>query len=353
MTSQHEILIVDDKKENVQLLQKFLDAAGHRVRTALDGETALLSIAARPPDLILLDIKMPGIDGVEVCRRLQQDERTARIPVIFISALEDTRIKMKAFQAGGVDYITKPFSNEEVVARVSTHLQLNDYRHNLEQKVEEGIARIKDLNEELELTQNEIIVALGALLEERSRETGHHVVRVAECSRLLAELRGLDEETCYLIHRAAPLHDAGKVAIPDHILHKQGPLDPEEWKIMKTHAMRGYEIFKNSTRPILRMVALIAREHHENWDGSGYPGALAGEEISMAGRIVHLADVFDALGHKRCYKKAWSIEEVFRFIREKAGSMFDPELVRLLLQHRQRFLDIMERYCDDPPQGIR
>ena len=349
--SQHEILIVDDKIENVQLLQKFLEEAGHRVRTALDGETALLSVAARPPDLILLDIKMPGIDGVEVCQRLQGDECTANIPVIFISALENTRIKMKAFQAGGVDYITKPFSNEEVVARVSTHLQLHDYRNNLEQKVEKGVARIKDLNTELELTQSEIVVALGTLLEERCKETGHHVIRVAEYSRLLAELRGLDEETCYLIHRAAPLHDAGKVAIPDHILHKEGSLDPDEWEIMKTHAMRGYEIFKNSTRPLLKMVALIAREHHENWDGSGYPDGLAGEEIGMAGRIVRLADVFDALGNKRCYKKAWSLEEVFRFTGENAGSLFDPELVRLLLQNRQRFLDIMERYCDDPPQN--
>ncbi len=349
--NQHEILIVDDKKENVQLLQKFIEEAGHRVRTALDGETALLSIAARPPDLILLDIKMPGMDGMEVCRRLQRDESTARIPVIFISALEDTRIKMEAFRAGGVDYITKPFSNEEVVARVSTHLQLNDYRRHLERKVEEGIAQIKVLNQELDLTQSEMIVALGALLEERSKETGFHVVRVAEYSRLLAELRGLDETTCYLIHRAAPLHDAGKVAIPDHILHKEGPLDPDEWEIMKTHATRGYEIFKNSTRPILRMVALIAKEHHENWDGSGYPDGLAGEAISMAGRIVHLADVFDALANQRCYKKAWPIEEVFHFVEEKSGAMFDPELVRLLLQNRERFLDIMERYCDEHAQN--
>ena len=347
----HEILIVDDKKENVQLLQKFIEEAGHLVRTALDGETALLSVSAKPPDLILLDIRMPGIDGVEVCRRLQREERTARIPVIFISALEDTRIKMEAFQAGGVDYITKPFSHEEVIARVSTHLQLNDYRHNLERKVEESVARIRALNTELELTQSEIVVALGTLLEERCRETGYHVVRVAEYSRLLAELRGLDEETCYLIHRAAPLHDAGKVAIPDYILHKEGSLDPEEWEIMKTHAIRGYEIFRNSTRPMLKMVAVIAKEHHENWDGSGYPEGLAGEEISMAGRIVHLADVFDALGNRRCYKKAWDIEKVFRYIRENEGIMFDPVLVRLLLQNRERFLDIMERYCDDSRQN--
>lgn len=345
--NQHEILIVDDKIENVQLLKKFLEVADHQIRTALDGETALLSAAARPPDLILLDIKMPGMDGVEVCRQLQQDKRTAHIPVIFISALEDTRIKMQAFQAGGVDYITKPFSNEEVVARVATHLQLNDYHHNLEQKVEQGVVQIRELNEELELTQSEMIVALGTLLEERSKETGHHVIRVAEYSRLLAELQGLDKTSCYQIHRAAPLHDAGKVAIPDHILHKEGALDPEEWEIMKTHAMRGYEIFKNSTRPILQMVALIAKEHHENWDGSGYPQGLAGENISMAGRIVHLADVFDALGNKRCYKKAWSTEEVFDFIQEKEGSMFDPQLVQLLLQNRQHFLDISEQYRDD------
>ncbi len=343
---QYEILIVDDKKENVQLLLSFLTEAGYRVRTALDGETALLSISARAPDLVLLDIKMPGIDGMEVCRRLRQNP-CMDIPVIFISGLEDADIKVKAFQAGGVDYITKPFSNEEVVARVSTHLQLSDCRHKLEQRVESGIARIKDLNEELELTQGEMIVALAALLEERSKETGNHVVRVGEYSRLLAELRGLDQRSCHLIHRAAPLHDAGKVAIPDHILHKEGALEPDEWEIMKTHAIRGYEVFRNSTRPILQMVSVIAREHHENWDGSGYPRGLAGEAISMAGRIVRLADVFDALGNKRCYKKAWSVEEVFRYVQESSGSLFDPELVRLLLQNRESFLAIKERYPEE------
>jgi len=340
----HEILIVDDRLENLKLLSSFLLKEGYRVRSALDGETALLSIKAKHPDLILLDIKMDGMDGFEVCHHLKEDPQTAMIPIIFISARDDTEAKVRAFREGGVDYITKPFASEEVVARVRTHLQLNDYQHNLEKRIDEGVRKIKLLNEELELTQDEMIRTLGALMEKRDDETGQHVVRVAEFSRRLAQLVGLDTETTRLIYKATPLHDAGKVAIPDNILNKKGPLTPEEWEIMKTHAVKGYEIFKDSTRPVLKMAAIIAKEHHERWDGSGYPDGLKGEEISMAGRIVHIADVFDALSHKRVYKEAWSLDKVKAFMVENSGKMFDPTLTRLFLDHYDDFVAIRERF---------
>jgi len=340
----HEILVVDDRRENLQLLNSFLVAEGYRVRSALNGPTALMSIEAKKPDLILLDIRMDGMDGFEVCRKLKADPETADIPIIFISARDDTEAKVEAFRAGGVDYVAKPFANEEVIARVRTHLQLTDYQHNLEKRIEEGLAEIRNLNEELELTQDEMIRTLGALMEKRDDETGQHVVRVAEFSKRLAELYGLDEETTKLIYQAAPLHDAGKVAIPDAILNKPGAFDEEEWEIMKTHSMKGYEVFKDSTRPILKMAATIAKEHHEQWDGKGYPDGLKGEEISIAGRIVFLSDVFDALSHKRVYKEAWSLPDVRAFIAEQSGRMFDPRLVALFLEHFDEFVAIRDRF---------
>ncbi len=338
--SKREILIVDDRRENLLLLSRFLETEGYRVRMAVNGDMALMSIARRTPDLILLDIRMPGLDGYTVARKLKKNPVMASIPVIFISAQDDVEAKMKAFEAGGVDFITKPFANQEVVARVRTHLQLIDYQKNLERRVDEGLAEIRKLNRELELTQNEMIVSLGALMETRDNETGRHVVRVAEYSRRLAELYGLDAETIDLIHVAAPFHDAGKVAIPDHILNKTGRFSPEEWEIMKTHALRGWEIFRHSKRPVLKMAATIARQHHERWDGSGYPDGLKGKEISIAGRIVILADVFDALSHERSYKEAWPMDRTLEYIQNQRESMFDPGITDLFTDNLADFLAI-------------
>lgn len=335
-----EILIVDDRRENLLLLSSFLETEGYRVRMAVNGDMALMSIARRTPDLILLDIRMPGLDGYTVARKLKKNPETASIPVIFISAQDDVEAKMMAFEAGGVDFITKPFANQEVVARVRTHLQLIDYQKNLERRVEEGLSEIRKLNRELELTQNEMIVSLGTLMETRDNETGKHVVRVAEYSRRLAELYGLDKETIELIHVAAPFHDVGKVAIPDHILNKPGRFTTDEWEIMKTHAIRGWEIFRHSERPVLKMAATIAREHHERWDGSGYPHGLKGKDISIAGRIVILADIFDALSHARPYKEAWSMDRTLAYIQKNRERIFDPDIIDLFAANLAEFLAI-------------
>jgi len=334
-----EILLVDDRKENLELLSNFLHEKGYKVRSALDGATALMSVAAREPDLILLDVEMPHMDGYEVCRKLKSDPQTETIPIIFISAHEDTEAKIKAFQAGGVDYISKPFANEEVITRVNTHIRLSDYQHNLEKKVQEGL-------EKLEVTQKEMIVTLSTIMETRDDDTGQHVVRVANYSKLLAELYGLDAERVNLIYKAAPFHDAGKVAIPDDILNKPGKFEPDEWETMKTHAIRGYEIFKASTGEILQMAATIALEHHECWNGSGYPHGLKGEEISIAGRIVILADILDALTTKRVYKEAWSFERASDFIKEQRGLIFEPKIVDLFLENEGLFVSIYNKLKD-------
>ena len=346
MIENKEILIVDDKIDNIKLLNSFLEKEGFVLRNSLDGKTALLSIKAKLPDLIILDINMPNMNGFEVCKELKKDKTTANIPVIFLSALNDLNTKIQAFKIGGVDYIVKPFASEEVIARVKTHLELSDYQHNLEKKIEEGTSKIRQLNQEIEQTQEEMIVTLASILDAKDDDTGKHVVRVAEFSRLLAELYGLDTQTTQLIYKAAPLHDAGKVAIPDNILKKETKFTPQEWEIMKTHAIKGYEIFKNSTRPILKMAAIIAKEHHERWDGKGYPYGLKEKEIHIAGRIVILADIFDALTHKRVYKGAWSFEDTKEYIKQNSSKIFEPKIVDLFLENFEKFKEIYNQFQD-------
>lgn len=344
---EHEILVVDDIAANLKLLTNILVDEHYKVRVAINGEMALASIRSKKPDLILLDIKMPNIDGFEVCKRLKANPETRAIPIIFISALNETEGKVDAFQAGGVDYITKPFANEEVLARVRTHLELNDYKNHLEEKVDQAVSVIKELNEELEATQKEVIYMMGAAIDERSHETGLHVVRVAESAKLLATLHGVEPETVDLIYRAAPLHDVGKVAIPDAILNKPGKLTDDEMRMMKTHSQVGYDILKYSKRSVLQMAAIIAHQHHERFDGLGYPRGLKGNEIHIAGRICAIADVFDALSHERVYKAAWSIEEIVEYFKEQKGFAFQPSLIDLFLQNIDGFEDINRRFKEN------
>lgn len=341
-----EILLVDDRKENLELLNSFLVHKGYKTRIATSAKLALASIRAKIPDLILLDIEMPDMDGYEVSQILKSDPKTASIPIIFVSAHSDVAAKVKAFRSGGVDYISKPFANEEVTARVKMHLELAEYQHSLEEKVEVSVSEIKRLNSELRITQKEMTLALGSIMETRDENTGRHVLRVGTYAKLLASLYGIDEEQANLIYEAAPFHDAGKVAIPDSILNKPGKLTPEEWKIMKTHTTEGYRIFKDTTRPILQMCAIIAKEHHEHWDGNGYPDGLKEDEIHIAGRITAIADVFDALTSERSYKKAWTFDEAAAYIYTQKGKMFEPKLVDLFDRHINRFKKIYDELKD-------
>jgi putative two-component system response regulator len=337
-----DILIVDDTFANLQLLANMLKGEGYKVRPASSGVMALQAVAKKPPDLILLDIKMPDMDGYEVCTALKNNPQTKDIPVLFISALSDVSDKIKAFNVGGLDYINKPFQFDEVKARVSTHLKLKAYQDCMEEKITQGIREIDALNQEIINTQRELIFTLGEICETRSHETGQHVKRVAEYSYLLATL--CECEDAELIRQASPMHDIGKVAIPDHILNKPGKLTPDEWEIMKTHSRLGFEMLSISQRPLLQMAATIAHEHHEKWNGEGYPHGLKGETISMAGRISAIADVFDALASDRCYKQGWTLDKVLAYFTEERAKHFDPTLVDLLFKHLDEFIEIREKY---------
>jgi len=216
----------------------------------------------------------------------------------------------------------------------------------IEQKIDNGLSEIKDLNEEIENTQREVVFTMGSIGETRSKETGNHVKRVAEYSRLFAIYSGLSNEEADLLKQASPMHDIGKVAIPDAILNKPGSFTQNEREIMNTHALLGYEMLKHSNRPILKAAAIVAKEHHEKWDGTGYPNALKGEDIHIYGRITAIADVFDALGSDRCYKKAWDDEKIFNLFKEERGIHFDPKLVDIFFEHIDEFKKIREDLKD-------
>jgi putative two-component system response regulator len=341
-----DILIVDDTLANLQLLANMLKAEGYKVRPASSGAMALQAVTKKQPDLILLDIKMPEMDGYEVCTLLKNNPQTCDIPVLFISALSDVTNKIKAFNVGGLDYINKPFQFDEVKARVSTHLKLKAYQNCMEEQIAQGVREINALNQEIINTQRELIFTMGEICETRSHETGLHVKRVAEYSHLMATLCGCEEAE--LIRQASPMHDIGKVAIPDHILNKSGKLDPDEWEIMKNHSILGFEMLSVSQRPLLQMAATIAYEHHEKWNGSGYPRGLQGEDIHIAGRITAIADVFDALGSDRCYKQGWELTEILSYFEEEKAKHFDPNLIDLFFKHLEQFLEIREKYRSHP-----
>ncbi|ASJ97753.1 response regulator [Shewanella marisflavi] len=313
------ILVVDDTPENIDILVGILGDE-YKVKVAIDGPKALAIATKNAPDLILLDVMMPGMNGYEVCKRLKQEPQTSHIPVIFVTALTDVSDETQGFELGAVDYITKPVSAPVVKARVKTHLALYDQKRLLEQEVK---ARTQELTD----TRLEIIRRLGRAAEYKDNETGMHVIRMSHYARLLARQAGMSERFCELIYNASPMHDIGKIGTPDAILKKPAKLDQDEWQEMQRHAEIGAEIIGEHPDPLLEMARRIALTHHEKWDGSGYPSGLAGKDIPIEGRIVAIADVFDALTSIRPYKKAWSIEDTLALIEREAGKHFDPELV--------------------------
>lgn len=304
-----KILIVDDEPHNLQLLRQILKIE-YLLFFAKNGRDALAAAEKHRPALVLLDIMMPIMDGYEACRHLKKNPITAKIPVIFITAMGEVEDESRGFEAGGVDYITKPISAPIVRARVETHLSL---------------VRI----EELEKSQRAAVYMLGDAGHYNDDDTGMHIWRMAAYSRAIAKQTGYSEEACDFIELTAPMHDTGKIGIPDAILKKPGRFDSGEWEIMKKHSEIGHRILSNSDTQLFRLAAGIALRHHEKWDGSGYPDGLAGEAIPEAARIVALADVFDALTTKRAYKKAWPLEDAVFEIAQNSGTHFEPRLVQV------------------------
>lgn len=353
--SRPSIMVVDDTLENLEVLKDMLHNQGFSVRPFPMARLAIQSARRSPPDLILLDINMPEINGYEACAQLKADEVLRDIPVIFISALNETADKVRAFTAGGVDYITKPFFFEEVEARLRTHLQMHAMRQEMKRRNLDLQAQVNEQIRETIDSQMAMLFALSKLAESREQSTGSHLERIQELghrfARFLAKKDRYRHELTDLniqnLHFSSPLHDIGKVSVPDSILIKPGALTPEEWIIMKRHTVVGsatlesvYHRFPNN--PFLRIAINIARSHHERWDGHGYPDGLAGEAIPLVARIIAVVDAYDALRSPRPYKKAWSHEEVCKIMEKESGRQFDPDLLEVFLGENQLFCKVWD-----------
>jgi len=345
MPNNGNILIVDDIVENIQVAMNILREDSYNFSFAQNGEEALKLIDKHDFDLILLDIMMPGIDGYEVCRRIKKQPSLQDLPIVFLTAKADIDSISKGFEVGGVDYIVKPFHSVELLARVKTHLNLYKAKkilkaNNLSLQTKLQVEQQRMLSE-LEENQKSMIFVLTELVESVSDETGKHIRRVAEYSRLLAHYHeAITEEDADVIYHASPMHDIGKMSIPDEILHKNGRLTEEEFEIVKTHTTKAHEYLKIVDRKFMKAADVIAHQHHEKWNGKGYPQGLKGEEIHIYGRIVALADVFDALTHKRVYKDEWSVDKAVAYIKDHSGTQFDPYIVDIFEEHIDEFISI-------------
>jgi len=320
------IVVVDDESTNLRVLKHIL-GNDYRLFFAKNGLEALRIVESEKPDLILLDVMMPDISGYDVCTQLKQSDDTKHIPIIFISALNEESDEEKGFKLGAVDYITKPIAPVIVKARVKTHLSL-----------------VKA--DELKRTRLQVIQRLGKASEYKDNATGQHVIRMSFYAKELALHYGLSDFQADKIFNAAPMHDIGKIGIPDHILLKPGRLTEDEFEVMKRHPEIGEEILGESDSELIELAKSIAISHHEKWDGTGYPYGLAGDDIPLEGRIVAIADVFDALTAIRPYKRAWTIEETTDYIYSQSGKHFDPSLVKCIPEVLNSFIAIMNKWQD-------
>lgn len=340
------IMIVDDTIENLSLLSRMLKDCGYATRPVPNGRLAIRAARGEKPDLILLDITMPEMDGYEVCKQLKQDPQLKEIPVLFISALSQTSEKIKAFEVGGVDYITKPFQFEELRARVENHLKLHRLQINLEDQVDKQVKEITEL-------QMGMIFGLAKLAEARDNDTGKHLDRIRILCKMIAdELKNhpnyceyVDVAYCDRIFHASPLHDIGKVGIPDNILLKPGKLTPKEFNIMKTHSTIGAQTLSEvqhrfPKNEFIKMGIKIAKSHHEKWNGQGYPDGLSGDDIPLSARIMAIVDVYDAVRSKRIYKPPISHQKTCEIIQRESGTHFDTTLVEVFTSLQTRFNEI-------------
>lgn len=318
------ILIVDDEPANLAIMRDVLGNDYTLVFARNGGET-LVAVEKHRPAMVLLDVGLPDIDGYELCRRIKRADQTGSVQVIFVTAYTDMVHEAAGFNAGGVDYITKPISPPIVRARVANHLSL----------VRAGL---------LAQSYRDAILMLGQAGHFNDTDTGAHIWRMAAYARALALGSGWSPEDSEQLELAAPMHDTGKIGIPQSILRKAGPLDEEEWRIMKTHPQIGHDILNTSSAPVFQLAAEVALHHHEKWDGSGYPGGLRGADIPQSARIVAVADVFDALCMRRPYKEPWDVDKVVTYLQAGSGTHFDPALVEVLCATLPTFLEIQTEW---------
>lgn len=354
------ILVVDDEATMRRLLEKLLRMEGYEVALASSGEQALHEIFTRGADTVLLDMRLPGISGLEVCRQIRAHPRGVYTPIVFVTAVNDRELRRKGMEAGADDFLSKPFDEVELLARIRNSVRVKLYYDSLaEQKgaleraveartaeLAAAVAQLTRMQNDLRASHEETIYRLARAAEFRDDETGQHLQRMSWYCHLIGTKIGLDERTCDLLRIASPMHDVGKLGIPDRILLKPGRLTAEEFSVMKTHAEIGYRILHGSSAAPLEMAATIAYTHHEKWDGSGYPRGLRGLDIPLPGRIAAIADVFDALTSARPYKPAWPLESALDLMRRNAGSHFDPSLVEVFLGNLDEVLAIKERFAD-------
>lgn len=325
MTDKGKILAVDDTPASLKLLTDILKAEGYEVRSAISGELALHAATSNPPDLVLLDIRMPEMDGYEVCRRLKAQPATRDVPVIFVSAVMETSEKVKGFEIGAVDFVTKPYQRDELLARVRTHLELNRLRNHLEDLVDERTAELRDSEKKLRTSLLDSITTMASIVEMRDPYTAGHQRRVAELAVAIANELQLPEEQVEGVHLAGVVHDIGKIRVPSEILSKPGKLTALEFGLIKEHAQNGYEILHTIDFPW--PIAQIVLQHHERLDGSGYPQGLKGEQILLEARILNVADVVEAMSSHRPYRAGLGIDAALAEITLNKGKLFDPVIV--------------------------
>jgi putative two-component system response regulator len=354
-----KILVIDDEKFFIDVIVELLNGE-YKVSVAMDGEQGLRRAQADPPpDLILLDILMPDKDGYEVCRELKENPATRDIPVIFLTVKSEVVDEVKGFELGAVDYILKPISPPIVKARVATHLALNRARRQLARQNQLLEVKVTERTEELSRTKDVAIYCMASLAETRDAETGKHILRTQNYVRTLARslknhprFRGyLNDEIIEMLYKTSPLHDIGKVGVPDQILLKPGKLDPDEWEEMKMHTVYGHDSLLRAeqvlgTTDFLQMAREIAHTHHERWDGTGYPRGLKGDDIPISGRLMAVADVYDALISFRVYKKAISHEQAVETILQASGSHFDPDIIERFVALQEEFRRIATEHAD-------
>jgi len=349
-----KILVVDDEERNLRLMEAMLIPLGYEVILAHDGEKAIKKVREIPPDVILLDIMMPKMDGFEVARRLKEEEETKIIPIVMVTALREVKDRVKALEAGADDFLSKPVDKTELKARIQSLLKvkayndhMKNYQKELEAEVDKRTKELKKAFEKLEIYSLDTIYRLTRAAEYKDEDTGAHIQRMSRYSAAVARQTGLAENVVKYILYAAPMHDVGKIGIPDRILLKPGKLDVEEWEIMRQHTTFGGKILEGAKAGYLKLGEVVALTHHEKWDGSGYPNGLKGKEIPKVGQIVAIADVFDALTTKRPYKEPFPLEKSYAIIKESRGRHFDPDVVDAFFAVEDEILKIKEKYKDE------
>lgn len=353
MSKKPKILVVDDEEQNLRLIDAFLANEDYEITFAQNGKEALLCVQSSSPDVILLDAMLPDMDGFQVAKKLKGNDKTKIIPIVMVTSLGETSDRIKALEAGIDDFITKPVDRTELIARVRSLLKVkryNDhmvhYQMELETEVEKRSEQLKHALQNIKEGSLDTIHRLSRAAEYKDEDTATHIVRMSRYAAAVAREMGMSKEEVELILYASPMHDVGKIGIPDRILLKPAKLDAEEWKIMKQHTWNGAHILEGSGSDFLKLAEEIALTHHEKWDGSGYPRQLKGTQIPLPGRIAALADVFDALTSKRPYKEAFSVEKSLDIIKESRGTYFDPDVVDAFMIILDEILSIKAEFSD-------